>query len=1038
MNKFNSIKKSRKKSKDIDEKIEYLDKECQKTGLNEITMSTSGIYQGSTQIPNQDYSDFESQSQGGYGLGFSGADGNSAGDASLINGVAYSPPHPVTGVRRAASHVRDGLGGTEPLRPGQITFRGFGDNPPPYTMGSALWFFDDDYNNGVGQPAGRWCNLEWSNFPGSIGWGFWDTVKTGQFAGLYKFETNLSLHPCGDISGKIAGINFGINGALGAPQTIVLTQNPMDDPTHLPINIDGISPQAFDYLRGRANGNDIARTNLSPFEESLLRNQLNAIIKSQGIEAGRREQQRLLQMYGIYFPLALNTNQPVDIASHDRPLFRSVPATGPRGGRPAHPLEIQAIQGGGATPSTPRYPLGIPLRLTHFKPKGQTLSESVKSKKFNIIKKSRKKSKGIDEKIEYLNKECQKTGLQEVMRTTSVYQGKEKIPNATHSNFNSASFNGMGLGHSGSDGTGNGGAYTGKVIASEHGLTPGIHDYILNLDGVAVSPPHPVSGRRRYASTRTGMVTFSPTQPGKVQGNSDYPTGSVMWIWNPNANNLDGTTGNWYPLEFDVSRQAWGFWDSNFLGFGFLNIDLSQLELPGSGNVGSTVVNLLNSLGINDKNNIGEPETIVLTQNSLDDPSFIPINIGGLSKPGYEYLKNMANDAKLAGVYDLMKRGQVPFLTPDQVNKILVDPKFQKLLQDDPDILPILQRMRAMADDGTEIASTDPSAAFPSAPSPDSSMDTNQNGTKPSKAKGADAKLGKWMSRTDFMALYPNSTVTEYLNALPYGGTNFMKPDPNFPGAKIVDTDAYEKYFMTGDTSGLSDSKPKHKETPEVEYTPQELKKGFSANQILNYLKTKFKSPLGPATDIIADIVADTFGQRGSKAILDDYTRNFVPALLSGENVAGKTSGNPRNVGNLYSNKTLNDYEEIYKDYQKEKRGEKDLKGLDLPWTNKYTILQDANSEIGNTTGTLDPEKAGDGFVDNGDGTETLIKRYDFDNLKDMAGSNVASNLGALTYGVISGIPSLLGKGESGRTPSAYIGITFDKKTGKVIKNYNK
>ena len=67
---------------------------------------------------------------------------------------------------------------------------------------------------------------------------------------------------------------------------------------------------------------------------------------------------------------------------------------------------------------------------------------------------------------------------------------------------------------------------------------------------------------------------------------------------------------------------------------------------------------------------------------------------------------------------------------------------------------------------------------------------------------------------------------------------------------------------MTGDTSGLSDSKPKHKETPEVEYTPQELKKGFSANQILNYLKTKFNSPLGPATDIIADVVADTFGQR--------------------------------------------------------------------------------------------------------------------------------------------------------------------------------
>ena len=65
MSKFNIIKKSRKISKDIDEKIEYLDKECQKTGLNEITMSTSGMYQGSTKVPNQDFIDFEGTTQGG-------------------------------------------------------------------------------------------------------------------------------------------------------------------------------------------------------------------------------------------------------------------------------------------------------------------------------------------------------------------------------------------------------------------------------------------------------------------------------------------------------------------------------------------------------------------------------------------------------------------------------------------------------------------------------------------------------------------------------------------------------------------------------------------------------------------------------------------------------------------------------------------------------------------------------------------------------------------------------------------------------------
>ena len=49
-------------------------------------------------------------------------------------------------------------------------------------------------------------------------------------------------------------------------------------------------------------------------------------------------------------------------------------------------------------------------------------------KRFNSIKKSRKKSKDIDEKIEYLNKECQKTGLQEVMTTTNMYTIVKTVP----------------------------------------------------------------------------------------------------------------------------------------------------------------------------------------------------------------------------------------------------------------------------------------------------------------------------------------------------------------------------------------------------------------------------------------------------------------------------------------------------------------------------------------------------------------------------------------------------------------------------------
>ena len=43
-------------------------------------------------------------------------------------------------------------------------------------------------------------------------------------------------------------------------------------------------------------------------------------------------------------------------------------------------------------------------------------------------------------------------------------------------------------------------------------------------------------------------------------------------------------------------------------------------------------------------------------------------------------------------------------MTKDQIDKILVNPKFQKLLQDDPDLLPILQRMRAGRSSNVQVA----------------------------------------------------------------------------------------------------------------------------------------------------------------------------------------------------------------------------------------------------------------------------------------------------------------------------------------------
>ena len=268
--------------KDVNRKQLQKEKALKEGTLSEEpTMNTSNIYPEVSETPNQDLSNFEAIMTGGQRLGFSGADGNTAGNADIgpfsgLEGVALSPPHPVTGVRINAVHVRDGLGGTEPLRPGEVTYRGFGDNPPPYTMGSALWFYDMDHDNGAGLPQGKWCNLEFSNFEGDTNgkWGFWDTIKTGQFAGYYKFETDLSLHPCGDISGKIGGINFGTNGSLGPPQTIVLFKSDLGDPSNVPIDINGMSPEAFEYLKGRATASSGANYDL-----------FNYIDKVYGIEA---------------------------------------------------------------------------------------------------------------------------------------------------------------------------------------------------------------------------------------------------------------------------------------------------------------------------------------------------------------------------------------------------------------------------------------------------------------------------------------------------------------------------------------------------------------------------------------------------------------------------------------------------------------------------------------------------------------------------------------------------------------------------------
>ena len=78
------------------------------------------------------------------------------------------------------------------------------------------------------------------------------------FLGFFFLNPNLDEYELNGVNigtqvkNKIAGISFGTNGEIGTPHTLVLTKNNLDDPGFLPINIDGLSTQGFNYLRGKA------------------------------------------------------------------------------------------------------------------------------------------------------------------------------------------------------------------------------------------------------------------------------------------------------------------------------------------------------------------------------------------------------------------------------------------------------------------------------------------------------------------------------------------------------------------------------------------------------------------------------------------------------------------------------------------------------------------------------------------------------------------------------------------------------------------
>jgi len=321
---------------------------------------------------------------------------------------------------------------------------------------------------------------------------------------------------------------------------------------------------------------------------------------------------------------------------------------------------------------------------------------------FNSIKKSRRASDNIDEKIEYLNKELDKNGLREAMVTSNMYVSGGRIPNQSYNNFNGLSHGGYGLGLSGGDGNGAGGGSVGTITLDMH-----LGHAYTGRTGVALSPPHPITGQRSYAKTQTGIGGFfEPLRPGTKQGNyGGTLRGGALWFYVPTFNNGEGLEpGLWLNFEYSPSQEAWCWYDTSFFtGSFFLNPNLDQYEAPfGGGNLGTQIKTSIAGINFGDKGAIGTPQTLVLTKSNLDDPDFLPINIDGLSTQGFNYLKGKAGvDVSAAPYYSI----------EDKTN---VQNYYQKL-KDNPNYQPkpyeresLNRQMRAQGD-GPQFASADTS-----------------------------------------------------------------------------------------------------------------------------------------------------------------------------------------------------------------------------------------------------------------------------------------------------------------------------------------
>ena len=240
---------------------------------------------------------------------------------------------------------------------------------------------------------------------------------------------------------------------------------------------------------------------------------------------------------------------------------------------------------------------------------------------FGRIKKYSKASNDIDEKLEYLKKEFKKVGLCEIAAnsTSGVYVRSEDQPNPLHDAFKNSSYDGQKIAFSG---------------ASFNIDAPPLGNY-------KYSPPHPVTGERRVGKSWFGIANGFQ----KVSKDSDR---ELLWYFRSDL----APNGRWVSLE--LSNGNWCTWISTFFGAETLvPYNSVDSDLP------DDVKNKLNGTDINRFTNPDEwesPTNRIFFQNELGNSAFTPININGLSGQGFAWLKNKANDAKIAAEYKKIKR----------------------------------------------------------------------------------------------------------------------------------------------------------------------------------------------------------------------------------------------------------------------------------------------------------------------------------------------------------------------------------------------